>query len=80
MKHAMSFSNFETCVGDETNDTKLTTKPHLIPPTLPQRCGSLLNVKTQVQVIEYIVVWRVSYACLAKNMYISNIILCSSDV
>ncbi len=47
MKHAMSFSNFEACVGDKTNDTKLTTKPHLIPPTLPQRCSSLLNVKTK---------------------------------
>ncbi len=47
MKHAMSFSNFEACVGDETNDTKLTTKPCLIPPPLPQRCGSLLNVQTK---------------------------------
>jgi hypothetical protein len=47
VKHAMSFSNFETCFGDETNDTKLTTKPHLIPPPLPQRCVSLLNVKTK---------------------------------
>ncbi len=47
IKHAMSFSNFEACVGDKTNDTKLTTKPHLIPPTLPQRCNSLLNVKTK---------------------------------